>query len=177
MKLKATHRFRASPETVFAALNDPEILRQAIGGCEELVPAGDDVFEARVRIGIGAIKGTYKGTVQLRNKKPPESFTLAMKGQGSGGFVNGSADIRLRAQDGGTELEAEAGRDRRWNNRRGRIPIGRSGGTKDDGGLFPEARGPDRPTHVRLTSATGCYVNRTSTSMNAMPSGTTESET
>ncbi len=108
MKLKATHRFRASPETVFAALNDPEILRQAIGGCEELVPAGDDVFEARVRIGIGAIKGTYKGTVQLRNKKPPESFTLAMKGQGSGGFVNGSADIRLRAQDGGTELEAEA---------------------------------------------------------------------
>ena len=66
------------------------------------------MFEARVRIGIGAIKGTYKGTVQLRNKKPPESFTLAMKGQGSGGFVNGSADIRLRAQDGGTELEAEA---------------------------------------------------------------------
>ncbi len=108
MKLKATHRFRASPETVFAALTDPEILRRAIGGCEELVPAGDDVFEARVRIGIGAIKGSYKGKVELRNKKPPESFTLAIQGQGSGGFVNGSAKIRLRAQDGGTELEAEA---------------------------------------------------------------------
>ena len=63
MKLKATHRFRTSPEAVFAALNDPEILRRAIGGCEELVPTGDDVFEARVRIGIGAIKGSYKGKV------------------------------------------------------------------------------------------------------------------
>lgn len=107
MKLKATHRFQASPDRVFAALTNPETLRLSIDGCEEFRQTGDGMFEARVRIGIAAFKGTYKGKVELQDRKPPESFTLVMKGQGTGGFVDGSARIRLRAEGGGTELAAE----------------------------------------------------------------------
>ena len=108
MKLIGTHEFDAPREAVYAALNDPEVLRKAIEGCEELVPAGEDTFEARMRFGLGAIKGTYKGKVQLKDRVPPESFTLVMDGKGTGGFVRSTARIQLTEVHGRTRLHAEA---------------------------------------------------------------------
>lgn len=107
MKLAATYQFAASRETVFAALNNPDVLRNAIEGCEELVPIGEDTYEARVRIGLAAIKGSYKGKVQLKDKKPPESFTLVMEGKGTGGFIRSTARVELTEAEGGTRLRAE----------------------------------------------------------------------
>jgi hypothetical protein len=107
MKLSITQTLAAPPERVFAALHDPEVLRKCIEGCEKLVRVSDGVYESTLRVGLAGIKGTYAGKVELRDPKPPESFTLVLEGKGPGSFVRGASKVTLRAKDGGTELAAE----------------------------------------------------------------------
>ena len=108
MKLTTTQVFDAPREKVFAALNDPEILRKSIEGCEKLTLIGEDSYEAQLKIGLGAIKGSYKGKVQIKDKVEPESFTLVIEGKGGPGFVRSTAKVRLSANGDRTELHAEA---------------------------------------------------------------------
>src|SRR5437588_10669398 len=82
-------------ERVFAALVDPAVLQRCIPGCESLTATGPDQYEARLRIGVAGLKGSYTGKAELRDKHPPESFTLAFDGKGGPGFVRGTAKIRL----------------------------------------------------------------------------------
>jgi len=96
------------PDRVFAALTDPAVLQRCIPGCEELNAIGADVYEARLRIGVAGLKGTYSGRAELRDKRPPESFTLAFDGKGSPGFVRGTATIRLAAAGAGTHVTSDA---------------------------------------------------------------------
>jgi uncharacterized protein len=96
------------PDRVFAALTDPAILQRCIPGCEELKAIGADVYEARLRIGIAGLKGSYSGRAELRDKRPPESFALVFDGKGSPGFVRGTATIRLAPLDSGTRVASDA---------------------------------------------------------------------
>ena len=96
------------PDRVFAALIDPAVLQRCIPGCEELNAIGADVYEARLRIGVAGLKGAYSGRAELRDKRPPESFTLAFDGKGSPGFVRGTATIRLAAAGAGTRVTSDA---------------------------------------------------------------------
>lgn len=107
MKLTVVHAFPVPREKVYAALNDPAVLRRCIEGCEELVAAGPDTFRAKLKVGVAAVKGTYAGTVILKDRRPPESLTLTIEGKGLPGFVRSTASIRLAEKDGGTELTAE----------------------------------------------------------------------
>jgi carbon monoxide dehydrogenase subunit G len=108
MKLTATYQIPASRERVFAALTDPAVLQRLIDGCESFVQRDDGVFEARLKVGVGSIKGTYTGHVRMQDVNPPESYTLLVDGRGTPGFVKGSANIRLIEHDGGTELTCDA---------------------------------------------------------------------
>jgi hypothetical protein len=105
MELKG-ERFIPQPrETVWQALNDIEILKKAIPGCEEISWAGDNVLEATVKAKVGPVKATFKGSVSLENLSPPKSYTI--KGQGKGGaagFAKGSAEVTLSEEEGGTRL-------------------------------------------------------------------------
>ncbi len=95
-------------ERVFAALVDPDVLRRTIPGCEELTAAGEDVYEARLKIGVAGLKGSYSGKAELRDKHPPETFTLTFDGKGGPGFVRGVAAIRLSAEPAGTRVTCDA---------------------------------------------------------------------
>jgi hypothetical protein len=108
VKLTFTERFAVPREKLFAALTDPESLRACIEGCEEMARTGDDVYEAKLKIGVAGIKGRYKGKVELRDKRPPESFTLSVDGSGAPGFVKGTGRLELAEAPGGaTELRCE----------------------------------------------------------------------
>jgi uncharacterized protein len=99
MEMTGEHRIAAPRDRVWAALNDPAILMQAIPGCESLARREDDAeagFDATVAQRIGPIQARFKGKVTLADLVPPESYTL--KGEGSGGaagFAKGEARIRL----------------------------------------------------------------------------------
>lgn len=107
MKLTLVHAFPAPREKVFAALVDPAVLRACIEGCEELVSTGPETYAAKLKVGVGAIKGTFGGTVEVKDRKPPESLTILIEGKGGPGFVRSAATIRLAEKDGGTELSAD----------------------------------------------------------------------
>src|ERR671937_957051 len=95
MKLKTPSLVPADRDRVFAALVDPEVLRRAIPGCESLTPAGDDTYEATLKIGVAGLKGTYSGKAAIREQRPPDALTLSFEGKGSPGFVRGSSRITL----------------------------------------------------------------------------------
>jgi len=101
MDLTGEYRIPASREKVWDALNDPEILKQCIDGCEELNKESDTEFTARVTAKVGPVKAKFKGKVTLSNIDAPNGYTISGEGQGGvAGFAKGGADVKL-AEDGG----------------------------------------------------------------------------
>lgn len=114
MKMTGEQRIAAPRERVWAALNDPEVLRQCIPGCQSLEKEADDKLKATVEIKIGPIGAKFNGAVTLSDLNPPESYTIT--GQGTGGTVGsakGGAKVRLAAAGNETvltyEVDAEVG--------------------------------------------------------------------
>jgi uncharacterized protein len=100
MELQDEIRISAPRDEVYAALNDPEVLKQCIPGCEELTKTSDTDLEAKVVLKVGPVKARFGGQVQLDTSGAPGSFSLT--GQGSGGaagFAKGGADVTL-TEDG-----------------------------------------------------------------------------
>jgi uncharacterized protein len=108
VKLTLSSFVRAPQERVFAALVDPAVLQRCIPGCESLVEAGPDVYEATMKIGVAGLKGTYKGKATIRDRQPPNALTLAFDGKGGPGFMRGTAAIGLRAEGDGTRVASDA---------------------------------------------------------------------
>jgi len=108
MKLSGTYTIPAPRDKVFAAITDPAVLQRVIDGCEKMVKTGEDSYDAHLKIGVAGLKGSYVGKVQLKDLKPPESYTLVIEGKGGPGFVKGVARIQLVDKGGSTELKCEA---------------------------------------------------------------------
>jgi hypothetical protein len=105
MKMSGEEIIAAPREAVWRALNDTEILKQSIPGCEAITRKSDTELEARVTTKIGPIKAGFKGHVTLSDLKPPESYRISGKGEGGlAGFASGGADVRLEAVPEGTRL-------------------------------------------------------------------------
>lgn len=105
MELTGTHELNQPPEVVWAALFDPDTLRSAIPGCEELDQTGENAFAATVRVKIGPVKARFKGEVELSEMVPPQSCLLSGKGSGGiAGFAKGSARVELTPQNDCTVL-------------------------------------------------------------------------
>ncbi len=108
MEMTGEHRIPAPREAVWQALNDPDVLKTCIPGCEELSKTSDSAFEAVVVQKIGPVKARFKGAVELTNLNAPASYTI--QGEGSGGvagFAKGGADVRLDEEAGETILSYE----------------------------------------------------------------------
>ena len=104
MELNDEIRIPASKQVVYDALNDPEILKACIPGCEELIQHAADELEAKVVLKIGPVKAKFSGTVKLDQTGAPDSFSLAGEGKGgTAGFAKGGADVSL-AEDGGETI-------------------------------------------------------------------------
>lgn len=102
MDLTGEYRIPAPRETVWAALNDPNVLKACIPGCEELNKTSDTELVARVVAKIGPVKAAFGGKVTLSDLDPPSGYTITGEGQGgAAGFAKGGAKVRLEAADGG----------------------------------------------------------------------------
>lgn len=104
MHMSGEQRIAASRQRVWEALNDPEVLRQCIPGCQSLERDGDNRFSAIAEVKIGPIGARFKGGVELSELDPPNGYTIT--GQGSGGVAGsarGGAKVRL-SEDGGVTL-------------------------------------------------------------------------
>ena len=105
MEMAGERRIAATPQRVWEALNDPEVLRQCIPGCQSLEKEADDRFNAVAEIKIGPIGARFKGAVALSELDPPNGYTIS--GQGNGGVAGnakGTAKVRLSADGAGTLL-------------------------------------------------------------------------
>jgi carbon monoxide dehydrogenase subunit G len=102
--------FIAAPMAqVYEALNDPEILKACIPGCEELIKHSDTELEAKVVLKVGPVKANFTGNVTLDQSGAPDQFSLTGKGNGgAAGFAKGGADVTLTEQDDGTMLSYTA---------------------------------------------------------------------
>jgi len=108
MKIEGSHDVSAPRQKVWEAFLDPEVLRQAIPGCEKLEAIGNDEYKATMKIGVAAVKGTFEGKVSILDKRPPDSYRLAVEGTGGPGFVRGSTLITLTDVPGGTRVSYSA---------------------------------------------------------------------
>ncbi len=100
MDMNGEYRIAAPRQRVWEALNDPEVLRQAIPGCEELNKLSDTELEAAAKAKVGPVSARFKGKVTLSNLNPPESYTLSGEGTGgAAGFAKGEATVTL-VEDG-----------------------------------------------------------------------------
>jgi carbon monoxide dehydrogenase subunit G len=112
--MASEQRVAATRQRVWEALNDPEILRASIPGCQSLEKLAGDRFEAIVEVKVGPIGARFKGTVALTNLNPPNQYTLILEGNGGiAGSMKGSAEVKL-VEDGGAtvvvyEVEAQVG--------------------------------------------------------------------
>ena len=105
MEMSGEERIAASREVVWAALNDPDVLRQCIPGCQSLEMTSDNEMAASVKLRIGPVSATFKGSVTLENINAPESYTITGEGKGGiAGFAKGGADVALREDGAETVL-------------------------------------------------------------------------
>jgi carbon monoxide dehydrogenase subunit G len=102
MNLEGNHLFLAPRDRVWVAFNDPAVLARCTPGCERLDPIGPDEYEAVLKVGIGAVKGAYKGKLGITAKTPPTGYTLKIEGSGAPGFVRGEGRLVFEEQGGNT---------------------------------------------------------------------------
>ncbi len=109
MEMTGERRIPAPRQKVWDALNDPEILKQCIAGCESLDKTSDTEFSARVTSKVGPVTAKFTGKVQLSDVDAPNGYTISGEGQGGvAGFAKGGAKVQLADDGAGTLLTYEA---------------------------------------------------------------------
>lgn len=109
MDMSGEERIAAPRDVVWAALNDPDILRQCIPGCQSLEMTSPTELTASVKIKIGPVSASFSGNVTLSNINAPESYTISGEGKGGiAGFAKGGADVVLKEDGDETILAYEA---------------------------------------------------------------------
>jgi carbon monoxide dehydrogenase subunit G len=105
MTMNGEVQLAAPREVVWAKLNDAEVLKGCIPGCEELNKTSDTEFQAVATIKIGPVKARFKGRVNLSDMDPPNGYKISGEGEGGvAGFAKGGAVVKLAEKDGGTLL-------------------------------------------------------------------------
>ncbi|MEP3245513.1 MAG: carbon monoxide dehydrogenase subunit G [Sneathiella sp.] len=113
MLLEDQQKIKASPQTVFAALNDPSILKECIPGCDTLEKTSETEMTATITLKIGPVKAKFAGQVTLSNINPPKGYTISGQGKaGPAGHAKGGADVTLIEEaDGSTLLKYDVKAD------------------------------------------------------------------
>ena len=112
MEMQDEIRIEAPRTRVYEALNDPEILKASIPGCEELTKTSDTELEAKVVLKIGPVKAKFGGSVTLDKGQAPGHFSLSGEGNGGvAGFAKGGADVELEEDGDATILRYTAKAD------------------------------------------------------------------
>jgi carbon monoxide dehydrogenase subunit G len=105
MKMSGTRQLPASQADVWAALNDVDVLKRCIPGCQSLEKLSDTELKATVGLKVGPINAKFNGDVTLSDLNPPNSYRISGTGKGgAAGSATGGANVSLAANGGGTEL-------------------------------------------------------------------------
>lgn len=114
MQLTDSREIKASPEAVWAAILDPEVLKHCVPGCESMTGSAQDGFEAVVVQKVGPVSARFTGLVKLSDMVPGKGLTISGEGKGGpAGYAKGGAKVTLAASEVGTllsyEVEASVG--------------------------------------------------------------------
>ena len=114
MKVNGEFRVPTDRETVWRALNDPEVLKECLPGCQEIEKTSETEMTATLALKVGPVKATFAGGVTLSDLDPPNGYTLSGQGQGgTAGFASGEAKVRLVEEGGETvvhyDVDAKVG--------------------------------------------------------------------
>ena len=104
MKLSGSYQINLEKQKVWESLNDPEILKKAIPGCEEFKKNSDTEFTATATNKIGPFNASFTGDVELKDLNPPNSYKITGSGNSPVGFASGEATVNLEDCEGGTKL-------------------------------------------------------------------------
>ena len=108
ISLANTFQIPARRAEVYSALRNADVLRRCIEGCERLTEVEPGVYDAELRLGIGAIRGRYTGRAKVTDAQPPERMTLSVDGKGAGGHVHGEAQLELTEAGDSTDVKCQA---------------------------------------------------------------------
>jgi carbon monoxide dehydrogenase subunit G len=110
MEMQGSRTLAVTQEQAWSALNDAEVLKASIPGCDKVEPTGNNQYVVAVAVKIGPVAAKFAGKITLTDVKPPESYTLGFDGQGgAAGFGKGQAQVRLIPQGKGCELNYKVG--------------------------------------------------------------------
>ena len=105
MDMQASRQLAVTQQQAWDALNDPEVLKLCIPGCDKVVATEPGRFVVGVAVKIGPVSARFNGKITLSDMDPPNSYTLSFDGQGgAAGFGKGTAKVTLLANDAGCEL-------------------------------------------------------------------------
>ena len=104
MKVAGDYHFDASPQEVWQALLDPEVLAAIMPGCKKLEITGEHQYAGVLDMKVGPVQGQFQGKVNLENLDPPHGYDLKLSGQGAPGFVKATATVTLASSDDGTRM-------------------------------------------------------------------------
>ena len=107
MKLSGSYQINLEKQKVWEALNDAEILRKSIPGCEKFIKNSDTEFTATATNKIGPFNASFTGDILLKEIKAPNSYIIEGSGNSSVGFASGEAKVKLEDSEGGTKLSYE----------------------------------------------------------------------
>ena len=109
MEIKGAYKIAAAREQVWTALNDPEVLKKCLPGCEKLEREGDNAFTATIKVKVGPVSARFSGAVKLEGLDPPNGYHLVGEGKGGvAGFAKGGAKVTLREDGAATVLAYDA---------------------------------------------------------------------
>ena len=104
MKLSGSYQINLEKQKVWEALNDPNILKQAIPGCEEFIKNSNTEFSATATNKIGPFNASFTGSIEIKDLNPPHSYKIVGSGNSPVGFANGEAEVKLEDESGKTKL-------------------------------------------------------------------------
>ena len=104
MKLSGSYQINLEKQKVWEALNDPEVLKKAIPGCEEFIKNSDTEFTAKATNKIGPFNPSFTGDIELGDLYPPHSYKISGSGNSPVGFASGEATVKLEDHENGTKL-------------------------------------------------------------------------
>jgi len=104
MKLAGEYTFDGPREEVWKLVRDPDVLSTALPGTQSLTQVSENEYQGEMNVKVGPVGGVFMGRLTISNEVPPESLTMTVEGKGKPGFLNGSGNIQLIAQEDGRTL-------------------------------------------------------------------------
>jgi uncharacterized protein len=105
MEMKGEQLVPATQQATWEALNDPQVLKACVPGCESITPAGDNAYEVLMVARVGPVSAKFKGKLTLSDIVPPQSYAISFEGQGgAAGFAKGGARVNLVPESDQTRL-------------------------------------------------------------------------